>query len=502
MTTNRRGISLLLLVLAWCSPALAELPQPEVVDDQWYAVLMGGQPVGWSNMKTVREDQHYISTQDMSLTIRRGRAQVTIEVNTRFVETLEHKPIEMIATQTMGAMAIERRLEFDENAWKLHITQGGQTNTSAVAKPRQSWTTPVETAEYIEQQIAEDAREIVTHTIDVSMGTSPITTTMRFQREENVEVFGKAVPARTWMTTVSAVPGMQMPIHTDEQGRVLRMEMPIFPGMPLVMVLAEEELAKAKVNPPELMSQTVVPLDEPIKDARQTTFAMYDVSIAPAEDEGHAPELMLARTGSQRVVWANDRKARVIVDVSHSNEPGADLPTDAHLASTAMVRHDDPAVRQLVDEAKQRAGDEPTDADLSETMRRVVHDHINAKDLSVGYAAASEVARTRQGDCTEHAVLLAAMLRAVELPSRVASGVVYVDEFAGRKHVFGYHMWTQVYLNGRWIDVDATLHHRPFDATHIAMRTSDLGKDSVADLMSLAPMIGRVQIQPIEWESD
>ena len=32
------------------------------------------------------------------------------------------------------------------------------------------------------------------------------------------------------------------------------------------------------------------------------------------------------------------------------------------------------------------------------------------------------------GDCTEHAVLAAAMCRAVEVPSRVAIGLVYVEK--------------------------------------------------------------------------
>ena len=38
------------------------------------------------------------------------------------------------------------------------------------------------------------------------------------------------------------------------------------------------------------------------------------------------------------------------------------------------------------------------------------------KDLSVGFATAADVARTAQGDCTEHAVLLAALLRASDIP--------------------------------------------------------------------------------------
>ena len=41
-------------------------------------------------------------------------------------------------------------------------------------------------------------------------------------------------------------------------------------------------------------------------------------------------------------------------------------------------------------------------------------------------ATAAEVARSREGDCTEHAVLLAALARARGIPARVAMGLVYV----------------------------------------------------------------------------
>ena len=57
--------------------------------------------------------------------------------------------------------------------------------------------------------------------------------------------------------------------------------------------------------------------------------------------------------------------------------------------------------------------------------------------------------------------LLAAMLRADDIPSRTVSGLVYVSSFEGAKDIFGYHMWTQGWIaedgKGRWVDLDATL---------------------------------------------
>ena len=37
------------------------------------------------------------------------------------------------------------------------------------------------------------------------------------------------------------------------------------------------------------------------------------------------------------------------------------------------------------------------------------------------------------------------------IPTRVATGLVYADEFEGKKDVLVYHMWTQFYLDGEWV---------------------------------------------------
>jgi len=125
----------------------------------------------------------------------------------------------------------------------------------------------------------------------------------------------------------------------------------------------------------------------------------------------------------------------------------------------------------------------------------------------VGFATASEVARTREGDCTEHAVLLAAMLRADGIPARVASGLVFVDSFAGRENIFGYHMWTQALVEDesgqpRWLDLDATLPPRtPFDASHITLSTSTLEEGGSSNaLIALVPLLGRLEIEIVSAE--
>jgi transglutaminase-like putative cysteine protease len=134
----------------------------------------------------------------------------------------------------------------------------------------------------------------------------------------------------------------------------------------------------------------------------------------------------------------------------------------------------------------------------AQALRRFVHEHITAKNLDTAFATASETARMKRGDCSEHAVLLCALLRAAEIPARTASGLVYADAFAGERDLFGWHMWTQALIGGKWVDLDATLPVR-YDAAHVLVGTSSLAEGmGDADLSHLLILLGNLEIEVLE----
>jgi hypothetical protein len=125
-----------------------------------------------------------------------------------------------------------------------------------------------------------------------------------------------------------------------------------------------------------------------------------------------------------------------------------------------------------------------------------VHRHLTRKNLASGLATATQALATRAGDCTEHAVLLVAALRAQRIPARVASGLAYVDA-PGHPNSFGWHMWTQAIVDGRWIDLDATLpaDGPRFRASRLLTGTSAVdGASMDADLSAIVNLIGDLAI--------
>jgi hypothetical protein len=89
-----------------------------------------------------------------------------------------------------------------------------------------------------------------------------------------------------------------------------------------------------------------------------------------------------------------------------------------------------------------------------------------------GYATALQAYQSRSGDCTEYAVLLAALGRAAQVPTRVVFGLSYSREkFHGKANAFAPHTWVQAWVDGAWRSYDAAFDG--FDAGHIALQVSD-----------------------------
>lgn len=113
--------------------------------------------------------------------------------------------------------------------------------------------------------------------------------------------------------------------------------------------------------------------------------------------------------------------------------------------------------------AKVAAGNVATPVAKAERLNKFVHDYIGPAQ-GPDPISVLDVIKKRQGDCTEHAALFVTLARALGLPAREVSGVIYM----GDDHkAFGGHAWVEVALDGRWVSMDPTWNQTKIDATHI-----------------------------------
>jgi CHASE2 domain-containing sensor protein len=97
---------------------------------------------------------------------------------------------------------------------------------------------------------------------------------------------------------------------------------------------------------------------------------------------------------------------------------------------TRFLQSDD---KRIVDLARKAVGDAKDAVQAARRIEAFVAKYIDNKSMSVGYASAVEVVESRQGDCSEFAVLTAALCRAI--------AIVVVDEESIRR--IGRWPWTR-----------------------------------------------------------
>ncbi|MEI6316022.1 MAG: transglutaminase-like domain-containing protein, partial [Syntrophus sp. (in: bacteria)] len=106
--------------------------------------------------------------------------------------------------------------------------------------------------------------------------------------------------------------------------------------------------------------------------------------------------------------------------------------------------------------------------------------------LSVSNAV--ETLNNRAGDCTEHAVLVAALARAAGIPTLIETGLVY------QRGRFYYHAWNAFWLDswGGWVTADAVMNQLPADVTHLRFVRGEVDKQ-----LDLLGVVGKIKLQVI-----
>ncbi len=448
-------------------------------------------------MERVREETAGLTTEsELSIRLSRGSTELTIGLESRFLESRDGKPLEMGSRQTMGQMPLEVTVRFDGPRVHQKTVQGESVTHADSPADAGAWLPPAAAARWLHQQLISAAESFSFRTVDPLLGPRPFTLThTRLGPAVEIELpAGRtlATPFRQESDFEGAVPTI---VYLDVQGRTVRSEAQLL-GLAMVSTLSTAAEARTSGDAPELLVRSFIRPDRPLRSPRGLQRGVYRLSV-----EGAAPPSLPVSFAQK--VELEPEAVKVTVTTSGpapaDREAGAELNAEPYLRASAYLNFRDAKVEVLRQQALRSTDEGPRVR--AERLRSFVRHRLRTKDLATGFATASEVADRLSGDCTEHAVLLAALLRGDGIPSRVVAGLLYVEEFASGREIFGYHMWTQAWLDGRWLDLDAML-ERPFDAAHVALATSDLN-DAEALLVTsaeLLSMMGKLRVEVLATE--
>jgi hypothetical protein len=476
--------------------ASAEQPAPvEATSDEieYFAVFMEGKKVGHAIQSRVVDDEKVTTSEEVSITISRSAVPITMNMTETSIETTDGKPLGFKAVQDMSIMTMNVAGTVDEQG-TVNVTtksMGGEQKSTL------EWPSGAVMAEGLRLlTLSKGLKEGTTYTANIfSPGIQQaLEAKIQIGPKQNVDLLGRVV-SLTEVTTTLNIPGAGEIVSKTYVAENLRTQKSIMPvaGLHIEMVACAKEFALGENDVLELVDKMFVRSPEPLRNLGSVKSITYD--LIPT---GDASNLTIPSNDNQKAQQINNKVVLTIKPVTAPT--GASFPykgSDKNILEamkpTRFLQSDHKEIIKLAGRAVGRTKDS---AEAIKKIEAFVGDYMENRDLSVGYASAAEVAASRQGDCSEFAVLTAAMCRAVGIPAQVVVGIAYVEDFAGHQG-FGGHAWNQAYVGGKWVGLDAAFKgtgRGGYDAGHIALAA---GNGEPADFLNMASTLGQFKIEKV-----
>lgn len=452
-------------------------PPQGVFDDEWMEVFMAGQKIGYVHDFFRREGDRIFSEQHESM--RLGRLDSVLELSSvvQAEETLDGEARSFHSVSEMASAPTIVDGKGDGKVFTVTMQTGSYHEQKQVTFP------PGTLLPWGEERLARSKGFASGTTYDfLTYDPSddpfqPLPAKETIGPSEQLDLHGNTIKAARVVTHVASANGnggMDLLSWVDDENRTIRASVPMG-GMSMEMDVATEAQALTDFVPKDIFAGSLIHLGQTLPvDAATVTLHLSrkDNQPLPVPPESLSEHGEMLTDGSVRMTLTHTSNPAS----STSIQPIKDL--SPYLSRNSFLDISDPVLRRLASEG---GGDATNPPAVAGNLRKFVADYITQKDLSVGFATASETAQSHEGDCTEHAVLLAALGRIRGLPTRVVAGLVYLPEYEGQSDILGFHMWTQFYLNNQWMDFDSAVVDGAYSHWRLGFVATDLNDVSLSD---------------------
>lgn len=453
-------------------------------EDDWSVIYMGKTRVGSSrsNSKTIERDGKKLirsESQSMMLIKRFGQA-LKMNLTITSEETLDGEFVGVEFRNENPPNSFSKtigKVEGDELI--LNIESAGKTSKKVV-----KWDKANKSPAYQDRLLREnplkagETREFKMFLPELNQVT---TVKLKEMGEEEITLLDNTKQKLKRIDiSQSVLPGFVTKTWVNAEGDTVKSSTPGFFGsdMATYRVSRDEALREIAGAELDIAVDTLIKIDPPLERAHETKQVVYIIKIA-----GSDPAKELPAGDTQKLKSIGPETAELTVTSIRPSDAASDAkPAKEFLESNRYLQADD---QRVVKHAEAAAAGATSPWDTAVKMEQYVQKNLAKKNFSTALASAAEVAESLEGDCTEHACLLAAMCRVKKIPSRVVVGLVYAD----RLQAFGGHMWTEVLINGQWIPLDATLGGSGIGAAHIKLSDTSFSDDGPTATTSFLPIL-------------
>ena len=500
MPNPRPTVVLTVLALALVGGLRSQELALALPSDNWLIVSIGGVDSGWSHRVRERvtiDGVELVRTRESGgLRMQRLGANVEISGDTVSLESLAGKPVRVESRNEFSARESIAIVEFEGRVAKLQTTTAGRTQTTERTMA-EDLLGPFALECMILGKAGEPGAEIEATIWSPDVGQAA-DVYVKVVGRERIEVGpGDARELLRVEIEIEAM-GLRTTTWYDGAGRD---------------VMSEGDIAGLKIRTRQVSEAEADALRLGDGGATPDVFAPSMVKEpyflpAPRRVERAVVLVRSRQDGAADTIVQDDRQRRlgvradggVLIELRTTTPPpglGGVRPLvdpsselRAALAPNSAIQCDAPEIVRLMRIA---VGEERDAWRAAQAIERWVGENVTDKNFDVGFASALEVAEDRSGDCSEHAVLLAAMCRAAGIPSRVVMGLLYIGG------IWGGHAWNEVWIDGRWYALDGTLAMGRADALHLTMAKMTLEDGNAgSEFAALATGLGKFDLEVLE----
>jgi hypothetical protein len=439
-------------VLSGVVLAMVAAPAFAQTSTHWQKVMTGERKVGHVEHTRRVQDGRVLASEQLTLELGRAGRRVTYQMRLETETTADGALLRMVRESKTreGHSLLDARVTGDELVVDIGVGTGKHTRRIAGAAQlkgdefARTWlqSAAAGTVQPPLRYLTFDPAKIAI--ADVELAAVQVEGTQRIRRSSRA--------AGTETVTLMSV---------DRDGNVIDEPLRIA-GMPLRLVgsTAQQAMARGEVLDHVVGQLQKSPYRIPGGDMRAKIRYGF-------EHGGKVPRLPV---GAGQRSWSDGQTTWIQVCASCPLDVAELNATERAqaLAATPWLNFEDAAITRRAQRLTHGITD---DAIKMRRLSAYVREHMTVQQIDMlGNGTALEAFRSRRGDCTEYAVLLAALGRAAGVPTRVVSGLVYARRFEGQRHVFVPHAWVQAWTGTAWQSFDAGI--GSFDSTHLAFAMS------------------------------
>ncbi len=465
--------------------------QAQLEETEYFALFMEGKKVGYAIQNRAVAGNKVTTSVELKITLSRLGVSVSVQTKAITIETIDGKPLGFEVEQAFGMMVTKTIGTVDE--------QGKVTVKTGQQQIEFDWPEGAVMSEGMRLLLLKyGLAEGTTYTaklFDPSM-MLVVDVEVKVGPKQNVDLLGRVVALTEVQSSASSAQIGSL-VSTEYYDDNLLLQKSITPvmGMTVEQVACTKEFALGQIDVLEVVDKMFMASPEPLSDVGSARSITYYLSAVTNE-----VDLKIPSNDNQKVEQLSG--GTIILTVEPVAAPtGVRFPykgnDPAALEALKPTRYVESDQKVIIDLARRAVGDTSDAAEAARRIEAFVADYVADKSLSVGYASAAEVAASKQGDCSEHAVLTAALCRAVGIPAQVVTGLAYVSQWGTFQNGFGGHAWVQVYLGDKWVGLDAAFRgtgRGGFDAGHITLA---VGSGNPEDFLNLINTMGQFKIEKV-----